>query len=143
VHRLSLVQVNTGSHIFKWLIVQVFGAPAMAEAGQLVTVLAGPKALVEKVKPFTKNVIAKADIDLSDKSPGQATLLKVIGNTFVLQMVEALGEGHVLAEKSGLGSEALHDFISTMFPGPYAAYSTRMVSGDYYSREYVSSRYYI
>jgi 3-hydroxyisobutyrate dehydrogenase-like beta-hydroxyacid dehydrogenase len=61
--------------------------------------------------------------------------LKIIGNTFILNMVEALSEGHVLAEKSGLGNENLHHFIETMFPGPYTAYSTRMLSGDYHKRE--------
>lgn len=39
------------------------------------------------------------------------------------------------AEKSGLGTENLHQFIETMFPGPYTAYSTRMTSGDYHKRE--------
>lgn len=116
----------------------VFGAPAMAESGSLVSVLAGPSAAVEKVKPYTKGVIARAFIDFSDQAPGQATLLKLIGNTFVLQMVEALAEGHTLAEKTGLGNENLHQFIEVMFPGPYAAYSTRMMTGDYYSREKVS-----
>jgi len=113
----------------------VFGAPAMADNGQLVCVLAGPKDAVDKVKPYTKGVMGRAIIDFSDQSPGKATLLKVIGNTFVLNMVEALSEGHVLAEKSGLGTDNLHQFISTMFPGPYTAYSTRMTSGDYHKRE--------
>jgi 3-hydroxyisobutyrate dehydrogenase-like beta-hydroxyacid dehydrogenase len=66
-------------------------------------------------------------------------LLKIIGNTFVLSMVETLAEGHVLAEKTGLGAEMLHKFIETMFPGPYTAYSNRMLSGDYYKREEVSA----
>ena len=113
----------------------VFGAPAMADSGNLVCVLAGPKAAVDKVKPYTKGVIGRANIDFSDQTPSKATLLKVIGNTFILNMVETLSEGHVLAEKSGLGNDNLHQFIETMFPGPYSAYSTRMVSGDYYKRE--------
>jgi 3-hydroxyisobutyrate dehydrogenase-like beta-hydroxyacid dehydrogenase len=113
----------------------VFGAPAMADAGQLVCVLAGPKEAVEKVKPYTKGVMGRAIVDFSGQNVGKATLLKVIGNTFILNMVETLSEGHVLAEKSGLGNENLHQFIETMFPGPYAAYSTRMMSGDYYKRE--------
>lgn len=113
----------------------VFGAPAMAESGQLVCVLAGPKAAVEKVKPYTKGVMGRATIDFGGQPVGKATLLKVIGNSFVLNMVETLSEGHVLAEKSGLGNENLHQFIETMFPGPYAAYSTRMLSGDYHKRE--------
>jgi 3-hydroxyisobutyrate dehydrogenase-like beta-hydroxyacid dehydrogenase len=113
----------------------VFGAPAMADNGQLICVLAGPKESVEKVKPFTKDVMGRAFVDFGGQPVGKATLLKVIGNTFVLNMVETLSEGHVLAEKSGLGTDNLHQFIETMFPGPYAAYSARMLSGDYHKRE--------
>ncbi|KAI9875757.1 MAG: hypothetical protein M1830_008024 [Pleopsidium flavum] len=113
----------------------VFGAPAMAESGQLICVLAGPKAAVEKVKPYTAGVMGRAIIDFSGQPHGKATLLKIIGNTFILNMIEALSEGHVVAEKSGLGVDNLHQFIETMFPGPYTAYSTRMKTGDYHKRE--------
>lgn len=113
----------------------VFGAPAMADNGQLVCILAGPRDSVRKVKPYTEGVIGRAIIDLSGQPVGKATLLKVVGNTFIVNMVETLSEGHVLAEKSGLGTENLHQFIETMFPGPYTAYSTRMLSGDYHKRE--------
>ena len=109
----------------------------MAENGQLVCVLAGPAADVERVKPYCKGVIGRANIDFSDQEPGKATLLKVIGNTFILNMIETLSEGHTIAEKSGLGNDNLHQFIETMFPGPYAAYSGRMMSGDYYKRDEV------
>jgi 3-hydroxyisobutyrate dehydrogenase-like beta-hydroxyacid dehydrogenase len=107
----------------------------MADAGQLVCVIAGASSSIEKVLPYTKNVISRANIEYPNQPAGTATLLKIIGNTFVLNMISQLSEGHVLAEKSGLGVENLHTFISTMFPGPYAAYSTRMVSGDYYQRD--------
>jgi 3-hydroxyisobutyrate dehydrogenase-like beta-hydroxyacid dehydrogenase len=113
----------------------VFGAPAMADNGQLICVLAGKRAAVEKVKPYTKGVMGRADIEYPDQPAGNATLLKVIGNTFILNMVSQLSEGHVLAEKSGLGVENLQAFISTLFPGPYTAYSQRMLDGDYYRRE--------
>ena len=75
-----------------------------------------------------------------DQAPGKATLMKVVGNTFILNMVESLSEGHTLAEKSGLGSENLHQFLETMFAAPYAAYSKRLMSGDYYNREEVRDR---
>lgn len=113
----------------------VFGAPAMADNGQLVCVLAGPGSSVERVKPYCKGVMGRANIDLSDQPHGKATLLKVIGNTFILNMVETLSEGHTLAERSGLGNDSLHQFIETMFPGPYTAYSGRMLGGDYYKRD--------
>lgn len=113
----------------------VFGAPAMADNGQLVCVIAGKKAAVDRVKPYTKGIMGRAEIEYPDQPAGNATLLKVVGNTFILNMVSQLSEGHVLAEKSGLGVENLQAFISTMFPGPYTAYSQRMLAGDYYQRE--------
>jgi 3-hydroxyisobutyrate dehydrogenase-like beta-hydroxyacid dehydrogenase len=109
----------------------VFGAPAMADNGKLVVVLAGCSAAVDRVIPYCNGIIGRATIDLRDREPGTATLLKVTGNTFVLSMVEALAEGHVFAEKTGLGPDVLHTFLEAMFPGPFAAYSTRMMGGDY------------
>jgi 3-hydroxyisobutyrate dehydrogenase-like beta-hydroxyacid dehydrogenase len=79
--------------------------------------------------------MGRAIIDLSGQEPGKATLLKVIGNTFVFNMVETLSEGLVLSEKTGLGVQNLHSFIEAMFPGPYAAYSNRMIKGDYHERK--------
>lgn len=113
----------------------VFGAPAAADAGQLVAVLAGPKASVDRARPWFKGVTSRAELDLSDQPYGKATTLKVLGNTFILNMVEQLAEAHVVAEKSGLGTQLMHQFVETMFPGPYAAYSGRMLSGDYHRRE--------
>ena len=107
----------------------VFGGPAMADNGQLVCVLAGPASAVEKVKPYCKGVIGRVNIDYSDQPQCKATLLKIIGNTFILNMVETLSEGHTLADKSGLGNDNLHQFIETMFPGPYTAYSGLLQEG--------------
>lgn len=120
----------------QFLAAPVFGAPAMADAGQLVGVLAGPRAAVERARPYFKGVMARGEIDMSDEPCGKALQLKLIGNSFILNMVEQLAEGHVLAEKSGLGTHYLHQWVESMFPGPYAAYSTRMLSGDYHRREY-------
>ncbi|KAM3430823.1 hypothetical protein MY4824_007456 [Beauveria thailandica] len=113
----------------------VFGAPAAAEAGQLIAVLAGPPVSVNRARPWFVGVTARAEIDLAGAAYGKATTLKVIGNTFILNMVEQLAEAHVLAEKSGLGTQHLHKLVSALLPGPYAAYSTRMLTGDYYKRE--------
>jgi len=113
----------------------VFGAPSMADAGQLICVLSGKAEAVDKVKPYCKGVMGRENIDFSGQEPRKATLLKVLGNTFILSMIETLSEGHVAAEKTGLGVQELHKFIEIMFPGPYTAYSNRMMSGDYYQRE--------
>ncbi|MCJ1370678.1 hypothetical protein MMC20_001891 [Loxospora ochrophaea] len=113
----------------------VFGAPAMADNGQLICVFAGPKSETDKIRPYMKGVMGRANIDYSDQSPGQATTLKLIGNTMILNMVESLAEAHTVAEKSKLGTDNLHQFVEAMFPGPYTAYSTRMTSGDYHKRD--------
>jgi len=120
----------------EYLTAPVFGAPAAADAGQLLGVLAGPSATVDRAKPYFRDVMSRADIEMRDEPRRQALTLKLIGNTFILNMVEQLAEGHVFAEKSGLGSKYLHQWIEGIFPGAYAAYSNRMLSGDYYRREY-------
>ncbi|KAF2158388.1 hypothetical protein M409DRAFT_61701 [Zasmidium cellare ATCC 36951] len=124
-----------GSRSGKFVACPVFGAAAMADSGQLICNLAGQEESVAKVRPFCNGVTSAHTIDLAGQSPAQATLLKIIGNTFVLNMVSVLSEGHVLAETSGLGTDVLHQFIELMFPGPYTKYSERMLSGDYYKTE--------
>ncbi|KAF4988827.1 hypothetical protein FGRMN_9532 [Fusarium graminum] len=113
----------------------VFGAPAMAEAGQLVGVLAGPATSVAKARPWFKGVTSSSEIDLSDQPYSKALTLKVLGNTFILNMAEQLAEAHVVAEKIGLGTEPIHQLVESIFGGPYAAYSKRMLSGDYHKRD--------
>ena len=120
----------------RFIAAPVFGAPAMADAGQLVCVLAGPKTAVDSVRKYFKGVMGRAEIDLSDQPYSKALTLKVLGNTFILNMVEQLSQGLVVAEKSGLGTDTMVSFVEALFPGPYSGYAHRMVSGDYYKREY-------
>jgi len=139
----STIHPDTTKHISRivtergarFVAAPVFGAPAAAESGTLIIALAGPSEAVEKVRPYSTNVMGRAVIDFSDREPHNATLLKVIGNTLILNMIESVAEGLTLAEQSGLGVDQLHQFIELMFPGPYAAYSDRMRQGDYFKRE--------
>jgi 3-hydroxyisobutyrate dehydrogenase-like beta-hydroxyacid dehydrogenase len=130
----ALAKKITGSGA-EFVACPVFGAPAMADNGQLICILAGPKAAIEKVIPYTKGVMGRANIDFGGQPCEKATTLKIIGNTMILNMVESLSEANVLAETSGLGSENLNKFVEIMFPGPYTAYLGRMISGDYHKRE--------
>ena len=130
----SLVD-TIAAHGTAFVACPVFGAPAMAEAGQLICVLADPAEHVARVKPYTTGVIGRATIDFSGQPAGTTTLLKVIKKTFMLNMLQSLSEGHVLAEKFGLSADNLHSFIETMFPSPYTASSNRMLSDDYYKRD--------
>lgn len=114
----------------------VFGAPNMAVAGQLVVIPAGPAEAIDRIRPFLDGVTARATLPLpGNEDVGRASLLKVLGNTFILNMVEALAEGIAAADKAGLGAEVYEQWVSTMFPGPFAKYAERMCSGDYHKRE--------
>jgi 3-hydroxyisobutyrate dehydrogenase-like beta-hydroxyacid dehydrogenase len=80
-------------------------------------------------------VMGRVNTDFSGQLAEKATLLKAIGNTFVLSKIETISEAYVVAEKTRLGVDALLHFLEMMSPGPYVAYLTRMKSGDYYKRE--------
>ncbi|KAL4968609.1 uncharacterized protein BDV14DRAFT_187709 [Aspergillus stella-maris] len=116
----------------------VFGAPNMADAGQMVVVPAGSPETIKRISPFLEGVTSKAVLDLgpeAEKDVGRASLMKVLGNTFILNTVETLAEGLVAAEKSGLGVATYLQWVNSMFPGPFAKYAERMSSGDYFKRE--------
>ncbi|KAI1490538.1 NAD binding domain of 6-phosphogluconate dehydrogenase-domain-containing protein [Biscogniauxia mediterranea] len=113
----------------------VFGAPAAADAGVLIFVPAGPKSAIEKVRPYIKGVMGKAEIPFEDKPYGTALKLKLIGNTFILNMVTILGEGLTLGEKSGVGVEPVRQFVDTIYGGVYSGYAERMIKGTYWQME--------
>ncbi|KAF4463219.1 gamma hydroxybutyrate dehydrogenase [Fusarium albosuccineum] len=113
----------------------IFGAPAMADAGQLIAVLAGPSASVAKARPWFKGVTSQAEVDLSDQSYSKALTLKVLGNAFILNMTEQLAEVHVVAEKLGLGTEPIHQLVASIFGEPYTSSSKQMLSGDYHTQD--------
>ncbi|CAG8898638.1 unnamed protein product [Penicillium egyptiacum] len=118
----------------------VFGAPNMADAGQLIVVPAGKRASIEKVRRFFDGIVSKKTIDLSsgsgaDIDVGRASTLKVLGNTFILNTVGVLAEALVAAEASGLGVEPLQEWLGLFAPGPFANYAQRMLGGDYCTRE--------
>lgn len=118
----------------------VFGAPNMADAGQMIVLPAGKQASIAKVKPFLEGIIAKAIIDLSegkgdDIDVGRASTMKVLGNTFILNTVGVLAETLTAAEATGLGTGPMKQWLDLFAPGPFAKYAERMISGDYYQRE--------
>ncbi|KAH7031302.1 NAD binding domain of 6-phosphogluconate dehydrogenase-domain-containing protein [Microdochium trichocladiopsis] len=113
----------------------VFGAPPMADAGQLIFVIAGAAKVLNQVRPYMKGVMGKAEIAFEDEPYGKPLQLKLIGNTFIVNMVTALAEGLTMAEKTGVGVAPLKQFVDNLFGGPYSAYSERMLQGIYWKRE--------
>ncbi|KAK2044059.1 NAD(P)-binding protein [Colletotrichum somersetense] len=131
----------------------IFGAPAMVAAGNATLVLAGPKASIEKIRPYVR-AMASREINMTDEPYHKAATLKLLGNSIILgfvvclywmgswklltvsRMVEQLAETYVAAEKSGLETDYVKQFVDALFGGsPYPAYSVRMLEGDYYKRQ--------
>lgn len=113
----------------------VFGAPAAADAAQLIFVPAGPKASVDQLRPFIQGVMGKAEIPFEDRPYGSALKLKLIGNTFVLNMVTQLAEALTLAEKSQVGTAPVKQFVDLFVGGPWSAYGERMIQGMYHKMD--------
>ncbi|KAI0206190.1 NAD binding domain of 6-phosphogluconate dehydrogenase-domain-containing protein [Astrocystis sublimbata] len=113
----------------------IFGAPAAADAGVLVFVPAGPKASIDKLRPYTIGVMGRSEIPFEDKPYETSLKLKLLGNTFILNAVSQLSEGLTLAEKSGVGVEPVQQLVDQLFGGIYSSYAERMVKGVYWKME--------
>ncbi|KAH7379792.1 hypothetical protein BKA64DRAFT_713834 [Cadophora sp. MPI-SDFR-AT-0126] len=108
----------------------VFGASPVAEAGQLLFVVAGPSAATEAIAPYLKGVMGREVISLGE-DVSKASLMKTSGNFITAGMMEIVAEAHVFAEKTGLGSEAMEMLIKENYgPLPYTM-SRRLTTGVY------------
>jgi 3-hydroxyisobutyrate dehydrogenase-like beta-hydroxyacid dehydrogenase len=112
----------------------VWGSPAMAEASETVFAVAGPKASIDKVRPYTKGVMGRAEIVLADMPCGAAVKLKIVCNSFVLNAASQLAEALTLGELSGLGTAPVGQFVELLLGGPYSQYSARMLEGTYWKQ---------
>lgn len=130
--RLAKSLIDAGA---EFVASPVFGAPAAADAAQLIFVPAGPKSSIDKLRPFVQGVMGKAEIPFEDKAYGSALKLKLIGNTFVLNMVTQLAEALTLAEKSEVGTAPVKQFVDLFVGGPWSAYGERMIQGVYHKMD--------
>lgn len=113
----------------------VFGAPAAANAGLLIFVPAGPKSAIDKLRPYTTGVMGRAEIPFEDEPYESSLKLKLVGNTFILNIVTVLGEGLTLGEKTGIGAAPVKQLVDLLFGGVYSGYAERMTKGVYWQME--------
>jgi 3-hydroxyisobutyrate dehydrogenase len=84
------------------------GSKGAAQAGTLLLMCGGERALFDELQPVLKVVAAKA---ILVGSLGQATQVKLIGNVIIAHMVEALSEGAALLAKSDIPLAKLLEVI--------------------------------
>lgn len=98
----------------------VTGSKLGAEKGALLLMTGGRREVHEELMPVMMAMGAKA---IHCGEIGQASQMKLIGNSFISFMLEALCEGIVVARKSGLSIETLLDVVmASGFASPYFAF---------------------
>jgi 3-hydroxyisobutyrate dehydrogenase len=108
----------------------VTGSRAQAAAGQLLFLVGGPEAALEKVRP----VLQAMSKEIMHLGPvGSGATMKLINNFLCGVQIASLAEGMVWLERSGLDREKALDLLKRGAPGSplLTALSARMTSRDY------------
>ncbi|KAL4943231.1 hypothetical protein BDV06DRAFT_221473 [Aspergillus oleicola] len=113
-----------------FLSAPVFGGPAIAASGQLVFAIGGPRSGLDVVRRYIEGVMARKVIVCGEEARG-AALLKIGGNIITLNLMEAVGEAQVFAERTGLGTATMEELIGESFGGVAGGYSKRLTTGIY------------
>ncbi|KUI63881.1 putative oxidoreductase YfjR [Cytospora mali] len=108
----------------------VFGASAMAASGKLIWSMSGPAATIARLRPFVVDIMGRSIIEMGE-DVRKSSLLKIAGNIFVIGFQELIAEAHVFAEKTGLGTAQMEEFIANMFGPVLESYSKRMTTGSW------------
>jgi 3-hydroxyisobutyrate dehydrogenase-like beta-hydroxyacid dehydrogenase len=104
----------------------VFGATAVAAAGQLNVVVAGDPASVELLQPVLQ-AVARQTWRLGD-DPSRANLVKIAGNFMVASAIEAMAESAALVRANGMEPrECLQLLTAALFKVPVYEYYAGLI----------------
>ena len=124
--RMTALHAAAGS---AYVAAPVFGRPAVAAAGELDIVAAGPAAAIELCRPLF-GVLGSRTFVVGGE-PYLANAVKIARNFLLASLVESLGEALALVRKSGVDPAAFLDVITgTSFDRRYRDYGRRMVEKD-------------
>jgi 3-hydroxyisobutyrate dehydrogenase-like beta-hydroxyacid dehydrogenase len=109
----------------------VFGNPDAAKARQLFIVAAGALVDAERSRPLLDHLGQQTFVIGTD--PGQANLVKLLGNMMTATALEVLGEAVAMVRKRGYEPKAFIDILtSTMFGGRvHKVYGDKIVAQRY------------
>jgi 3-hydroxyisobutyrate dehydrogenase-like beta-hydroxyacid dehydrogenase len=112
----SLLASEHARHGQRYIAAPVFGNPDAARARQLYIVAAGAPADVERCRPILDILGQRTFVVGAD--PGEANLVKLLGNMMSATALEMLGEVVAVVRKRGLDPLPFIDIMtSTMFGG--------------------------
>lgn len=110
---LGALHAASGQH---YLSGPVLGRVPAAEAGQLTTFLAGDLAQAEAVRPLVSAYASR--IAVVGGQPSQASTAKLIANFLIASSMDMIGLSLAWAEKSGVPSKLVMQFLSDFFAHP-------------------------
>ncbi len=112
----SLLASEHARHGQGYVAAPVFGNPDAAKARQLFIVAAGAPADIERCQPILDSLGQRTFVAGSD--PGDANLVKLLGNMMSATALEMLGEVVAVTRKRGMDPQLFIDIMtSTMFGG--------------------------
>ena len=125
------LQLIAGQEGVGYVAAPVLGRPAVAAAGELNILAAGPADLIEAVLPHLE-VMGKRVWRLGDV-PRQANVAKIAVNFTILHSLQAMAEGISLAESHGIPAPDFAELLAgTLFPGPvYSGYGSMIAERRY------------
>jgi 3-hydroxyisobutyrate dehydrogenase-like beta-hydroxyacid dehydrogenase len=108
----------------------VLGRPSAAEAGQLMTFVAGDPACIDQVRPVVTSY-APTIIVAGDR-PQKANVAKLVANFTLASALDMIGQSLALAEKSKLDQRLILGMLSGFFAVPAVKeYVTRIAERDF------------
>ena len=109
----------------------VLGRPAVAAAGQLNILAAGPNDFVEAVAPHLEQ-LGKKVWRLGERA-SMASVVKIAVNYNIIHALQALGESITMVERHGVEADLFVDLLtSSLFGGVvYETYGTAIAAQDY------------
>ena len=127
----SLLASEHARHGQGYVAAPVFGNPDAAKARQLFIVAAGAAADVERCQPILDHLGQRTFVIGAD--PGDANLVKLLGNMMSATALEVLGEVVAVIRKRGLDPRPFIDIMtSTMFGGrAHAIYGDKIARQIY------------
>jgi 3-hydroxyisobutyrate dehydrogenase-like beta-hydroxyacid dehydrogenase len=127
----SLLAGEHARHGQGYVAAPVFGNPDAAKARELYIVAAGAPADVERCQPILDSLGQRTFVVGAD--PGEANLIKLLGNMMSATALEMLGEVVAVVRKRGLDPQPFIDIMtSTMFGGrAHKIYGNKIARQNY------------
>lgn len=108
----------------------VLGRPSAAEAGQLMTFVAGDPVLIERVRPVVMSY-APGMVAVGERAR-LANVAKLLANFLLVSALDLTGQALALAEKSGLDQEFAMQMLTGFFAvPPVKEYVGRIAGRDF------------